>query len=123
MNGSNFSVLDQRLQVEYRNRAWKAIAATPPAARNKVTALTIRQWSGGKDSHLRRENPPDLQSGAIDYSATSGYLCIIPKKSHVFYQVFHIQSYSLTNMAVFNILLQHVSDKRSFNSNDTTYYS
>ena len=29
--------------------------------------------------HLRRENPPVLQTGAIVYSATSGTLIIIPK--------------------------------------------
>lgn len=28
--------------------------------------------SGGEGSNLRRENPPDLQSGAIGHSATSG---------------------------------------------------
>ena len=37
-----------------------------------VTSTESVKMSGGKDSHLRRENPPDLQSGAIDYSATSG---------------------------------------------------
>ncbi len=38
---------------------------------------TERIKSGGKDSHLRRVTPRDLQSRAIDYSATSGNLLII----------------------------------------------
>ena len=43
-----------------------------------VTPGALVQFeSGGEDSHLRRENPPDLQSGAIDYSATSGIVIIL----------------------------------------------
>jgi hypothetical protein len=33
--------------------------------------------SGGKGSNLRRVTPLDLQSRAIDHSATSGYIRII----------------------------------------------